>query len=260
MGKICAQAAATVLGAQSVTVLERTVAHAEQLQKELDVTCITSLINPPSERNVINYATIVLAVKPQDATTALTQIQSLTKTALIISIMAGVTLPRLAELTGSSRIVRCMPNTPATIGCGMTVWTTTKNVTVDDQKFVTQWLAQFGADLWVESDDWIDKATAVSGSGPAYVFAFATDLIKSAQALGFTTEQATRLVQQTLAGAIQLWQKTGTAPETLRDKVTSKGGTTAAALKILKTTRMSSLWEQAVAAAYARAKDLQNHV
>lgn len=253
MGKICAQAAIAELGADRVVVLERTAAHAALIQTDLGVTCVTTLMPELGD-----FAMVVLAVKPQDAVAAITPLRPMLAPALVISVMAGISTTRLSELTGSARIARCMPNTPAKIGRGMTAWTATPHVTTADRAFITDWLHQFGETLWVESDDWIDKVTAVSASGPGYVFAFAADLVSSAKALGFTDEQANLLVQQTLLGAAELWKNSSATPVELRDQVTSKGGTTAAALAVLEDAQMSAIWQNAVQSAYERAKTLQN--
>ena len=253
MGRICAQAAVAELGADRVVVLERTAAHAALIQTDLGVTCVTALTP-----DLGDFTMVVLAVKPQDAVAAITPLRPVFTQALVISVMAGVSTARLSELTGSARIARCMPNTPAKIGRGMTAWTATPHVTAADREFITNWLNQFGETLWVESDDWIDRVTAVSASGPGYVFAFAADLVSSAKTLGFTDEQANLLVQQTLLGAAELWKSSSVTPVELRDQVTSKGGTTAAALTVLADAQMSVIWQKAVQAAYDRAKALQN--
>lgn len=264
MGAICARAAAAILGKDNVTVLERTAEHATQLQDAIGVECITALPAQPElsasstlpTQPTAQFDYVVLAVKPQDTVAACTPLRSMMQSAVIISVMAGVVTPRLVELTGSQKVVRCMPNTPARLGQGITGWTATATVTAVERTFITHWLKQFGTSLYVESDDWIDKITAVSGSGPGYVFAFAADLVAGAQQLGFTLEQANALVQQTLTGAAALWHREQTSPEQLRQQVTSNGGTTAAALEVLNETHVTAIWQRAIQAAYERAKAL----
>jgi pyrroline-5-carboxylate reductase len=197
---------------------------------------------------------VVLAVKPQDSQAIAMQVNTGWTDNLIISVMAGIPTSQLQAWFGSDRIVRTMPNTPARLGLGMTVWTATPGVSELEKKFIQQLLQQLGKELYVHNDNWIDKATAVSGSGPAYLFLFAEQFMAAAQELGFSAEQAQQLVSQTVLGAATLLQTA--PPAQLRAQVTSKGGTTAAALNTVMNSDVANIWEQAVQAAYKRAQEL----
>lgn len=229
---------------------------AEHSQERRDYLASTYKVNVTTlSSDVANQAdTIILAIKPQDASTVAETITPGLHGQLIISIMAGVNTTKLQTLFKTNRVIRTMPNTPAKLGLGMTVWTATPTVTSTDKQFVQRLLQDLGKELYVDNDDWIDKATAVSGSGPAYVFLFAEQLVNAAEQLGFKHDEALQLVQQTLLGASTLLF-TG-EPKQLREQVTSKGGTTFAALTSLAQHDLQSIWNEAIQAAYNRAKEL----
>ena len=200
---------------------------------------------------------IVLAVKPQQAPEAMAALAGrLQPGQVVLSIMAGVSLAALQAGLRHRAVVRAMPNTPAQIGLGMIVYHADASVTAEQLASVEALLNASGETLRVGSEDLIDAATAVSASGPAYVFYLAEHWMRAAEGLGFTPEQAARLVRQTLRGATELWQSTGTAPGRLREQVTSKGGTTAAALDALDAAGVGAAIETGVRRAYERAKEL----
>lgn len=203
----------------------------------------------------------IICVKPQSAGESLPPLRGLLKPeALVISIMAGVKLNVLQEMLGHSNIVRSMPNIPAQIGEGMTVWMADGNVP-DLQLLLAKMVFQaFGLELQVKTDDMVDAATAVSGTGPAYIFYVAEKLIESSKMLGFSDEQSQRLIRQTFQGAMNLWDKTGKHPEKLREMVTSAKGTTAAAMKKFDDLDTGKNFKEAVNAAYKRAKELGESV
>lgn len=206
-----------------------------------------------SQTNWSNFEVICLAIKPQD----FKNITQLAAThALIISVMTGITTSTLSRVTTSQRIIRTMPNTPLQVGVGMTAWCKTTGVSAADITWFQQVFASRTTLLDVGDDNGINKATAVSASGPAYVFLFAEQLMHAASAIGFTTEQARLLVSQTILGAGHLLAQRGESPAELRQQVTSKGGTTAAALASLDQPSLQLQWDQAVAAAYQRANEL----
>ena len=149
-----------------------------------------------------------------------------------------------------------MPNTPAQISEGLTVWATTKEVTQRQKKWAGSILGVMGKEIYVEDEKYIDMATAVSGSGPAYFFLFVEALVEAAVNIGFSREMARELVLQTMLGAGHLIQKSGKEPAELRRMVTSPGGTTAEALSELEKGGFANLVKQAVRAAYDRAKEL----
>lgn len=200
---------------------------------------------------------VVLAVKPQGAKDVMSALRpSLQSGQTVLSIMAGVPLVALREGLGHHALVRAMPNTPAQIGLGMTAYVAEPAVTKDGLARVEALLGACGESLRVRDEDAIDAATAVSGSGPAYVFFMAEHWIRAARALGFSEADATALVRQTLLGATELWKRSGTPAGTLREQVTSKGGTTAAALDVFRERLVGEGIEAGIARAYARAKEL----
>ncbi len=200
---------------------------------------------------------LVLAVKPQSAAEALAPLKGRLKPEqVVVSIMAGVRIETLQAALGHAAVVRVMPNTPAQVGLGMSVYHAHETVTAAQLVPVEALFKASGEALRVESEDLIDAATAVSASGPAYVYYVAEHWIRAATQLGFTEAQATLLVRQTLAGAAALWQSLGTAPGLLREQVTSKGGTTAAALQAFEAAGVGAGIETGVRRACERAKEL----
>lgn len=245
MGEIFLQAALKLFPTEHITVAQRSAERREYLTTTYRViaTELTTI-------DVTTFDIVVVAVKPQDV------MELPIPQALVISVMAGVSTTRLQQLFSTPRVVRIMPNTPAKIGLGMNVWTGTSTLTALDKTLVQDWLKLLGQELYVNNDDWIDKATAVSGSGPAYLFLFAEQLMNAAKALGFTDDQARLLVSQTLVGASQLLSQNNENVVELRHKVTSKGGTTAAAINSLPQEELQKIWTTAMLAAYNRAKEL----
>jgi pyrroline-5-carboxylate reductase len=200
---------------------------------------------------------VLLAVKPQQAREMLAGLKPLLKPSqVVVSIMAGVSLHTLREGLEHEALVRVMPNTPAQVGLGMNVYFAAPAVSGAQLKAVEALLKASGETLAVASEDAIDAATAVSGSGPAYVFFVAEHWMKAAQALGFTDEEAELLIQQTLIGATALWKELRLPAATLREQVTSKGGTTAAALEHFQQQALGEHLEEGIALAYRRAKEL----
>ncbi|MBI3994223.1 MAG: pyrroline-5-carboxylate reductase [Candidatus Lambdaproteobacteria bacterium] len=200
---------------------------------------------------------VVLAVKPQTAPQVYPQLKPLLRPAqVVVSIMAGVSLAGLRAGLNHEALVRVMPNTPAQVAMGMNVYYPAPPVQEGQLAAVEALLRACGEVLRVRSEDAIDAATAVSGSGPAYVFYLAEHWLAAAQGLGFSADEAQRLVQQTLAGATALWKAQGIAVGTLRERVTSKGGTTAAALDVFNGAEMGGAIERGVRRAYERAKEL----
>jgi pyrroline-5-carboxylate reductase len=210
----------------------------------------------PDER-VGKAAVVLLAVKPQQAREAMGEVKPfLTGNQVVVSIMAGVKLSALAEGLGHATLVRVMPNTPAQVGLGMNVYHAAPNVTARQLEAVETVLKASGEVLAVQSEDAIDAATAVSGSGPAYVFYLAEHWMAATMKLGFTEPEAAQLVQQTLIGATALWRSANLPPAILREQVTSKGGTTAAALEVFNSRGAGAAVEAGIARAYERAKEL----
>ena len=199
----------------------------------------------------------VLAVKPQVLADVMTGLKDrIQPTQLVISIIAGKSINSIGTGLGHRCIVRSMPNTPAQIGEGMTVWTATPQVTAPQKKWSASILGAMGMEIYADDEKYLDMATAVSGSGPAYVFLFIESMTAAAVKLGFSPEVAEKLVMQTLLGAGHLVQKSGKTPQELRRMVTSPGGTTAEAIAAFEKGGFADLVEKAVTAAYEKAKKL----
>jgi len=196
---------------------------------------------------------VVLAVKPQDAHKLA---GSLRADAVLVSIMAGVTVGKLTALFNHDRIVRVMPNTPAAIGAGMSAWTATPPVSDAQRTSVRTLLQAVGREVYVEDEKKIDMATAVSGSGPAYVFLFIEALIDGAVGIGLPRAQAEQLALETVAGAARYASESGMAAAELRARVTSPAGTTAAGLLELEKAGMRAAIMECVSAAHRRAVEL----
>lgn len=200
---------------------------------------------------------VILAVKPQHMSEALAELRGqLSAHQLIISVAAGVTIQAIAETVHHDRIVRVMPNTPAQIGAGMSVWTATAAVSENQRLAVTQILRSLGKEAYVEDERLLDMATAVSGSGPGYVFLMIEAFIDAAVHVGLSRALAAELVLQTVLGSTQMVRETGKHPAELRNLVTSPAGTTAAGLAALEAGGVRTAIDRAVVVAYERSRVL----
>lgn len=200
---------------------------------------------------------IILAIKPQNLAEVMTELSGQLKpTQLVLSIIAGARIDTLCQGLNHRPVVRVMPNTPAQIGEGISVWTATSEVTEPQKKRVSSILGTMGREIYVDDEKYLDMATAVSGSGPAYFFLFVESLIESAVKIGLSQDVAEALVLQTMLGSGHLIWKSGKSPAELRRMVTSPGGTTAKALLEFEKGGFNNLVQQAVTAAYNRAKEL----
>ena len=211
-----------------------------------------------SAKDAVSGATLaILAVKPQNfQDIAPTLSPALDGGALVISIMAGVTLETLRAGLGTDRVVRVMPNIAAQVGRGASVWIADRGVTSADRNRTRAVLGALGMEVEIDREELIDVATAVHGSGPAYVYLLAEAWINAAAAQGLDREMATQLVRETIAGSAALWQATGSQPAALREAVTSPGGTTAAALAALEDFDFPAAMRAAIDAATRRAREL----
>ncbi len=199
----------------------------------------------------------ILAVKPQDAPQLFAQIKGLTSSDQVwLSIMAGVRMATITEALGVRKVVRAMPNLPAQIGAGVTTFTATEEVTRIELVMVQNLLNTTGKTLYVEREDLLDAATAVSGSGPAYVYFFMSAMIAAAQRMGFSPSEAELLVSQTFTGAVDLYNKADLSCEQWIDRVASKGGTTEAALRVFEQAQLYQGITAGMAAAWKRAEEL----
>jgi pyrroline-5-carboxylate reductase len=214
-------------------------------------------LNPPPDS--IRPDAVLLAVKPQTAPDVMAAVAALVSPeTVVISIMAGRTLAFLGNaLPSETAIVRAMPNTPAAIGRGITVAVANPRVTAAQRALANALLAATGAVEWVADEGLMDAVTAVSGSGPAYVFLLAESLARAGEAAGLPAPLAARLARETVAGSGELLYRSPLDAATLRTNVTSPGGTTEAALKVLMAPDgLDPLMERAVAAATRRGRDL----
>ena len=198
---------------------------------------------------------IVWAVKPQSFREAAAPVAPLAGRALQLSVMAGIRAADIAAASGSARIVRCMPNTPALVGRGMTGLFDASGAPADRQLAETV-IRTTGDVLWVEREELLDAVTALSGSGPAYVFYFLEAMQQAGAELGLTATQARRLAVGTFAGGTQLAADSPEPLATLRERVTSKGGTTHAALTALEQAGVKAAFVKAMHAACVRAAEL----
>ncbi len=200
---------------------------------------------------------VVLAVKPQEFTGAAKQLAgSLTATQTVMSIMAGVRIATISESLGLESVVRTIPNTPAQIGEGMSVWTATPAVKGAAKDQVKLLLGVLGKEIYVDSEKYVDMATAVSSSGPAYVFLVMEAMIDAAVHIGLRREMATPMVIQTLLGSARYAQESGRHPADLRNQVTSPGGTTTEGLLVLEDAGLRGAFMEAIQAAYDKAREL----
>ena len=201
--------------------------------------------------------TLVVAVKPQSFREAGAALKPITgSSTLVVSIMAGTTIAALEAACGG-RVVRAMPNTPAAIGRGITVAVAGKKVSAAQRATADALLRATGSVEWVDDESLMDAVTAVSGSGPAYVFLLAEELARAGIEAGLPAELATKLARETVAGSGELLHRSDLPSATLRQNVTSPGGTTAAALEVLMgKDGLQPLMIRAIAAATKRSRDL----
>jgi len=214
-------------------------------------------LNPKDKVGVASA--IVIAVKPQSAPEAVPPLaRYIDKTTLVLSIMAGRTIGFLEKsLPTGTAIVRAMPNTPAAIGRGISVAVTNAGISMRQRKQASDLLAAIGKVEWVGDETLMDAVTALSGSGPAYIFLLAECMARAGVAAGLPKELATRLARETVAGSAELLHRSDLDAATLRQNVTSPGGTTAAALEVLMGPGgFDQLLTQAIAAATRRSRDL----
>lgn len=214
-------------------------------------------LNPKGK--ITDASAIVIAVKPQTAAQALPPLAPLVgKTTLVLSIMAGRTIASVEKaLSANAAIVRAMPNTPAAVGRGITVAVGNRKVVARQRRLASDLLSAIGKVEWVTDESLIDAVTAVSGSGPAYVFLLAECLAKAGVAAGLPAELALTLARETISGSGELLHRSPLDAASLRQNVTSPGGTTAAALEILMgSDGFGALLTQAVAAATRRSREL----
>lgn len=203
---------------------------------------------------------VILSVKPQRIIKVLEGLKgSLKKDALILSIVAGASIAKISRLIGHDIIVRSMPNTPAQIGEGITVWTASPSVSATQREIARTILNAFGKEIFEEEEDFLDKATALSGTGPAYVYLFMEAMVDAGVHMGFSRRTAESLVIETLRGSVDYYDSGAEDSRhlaRLRNQVTSPGGTSAEALYYLEKAGFRTALSRAIWAAYNRSKEL----
>lgn len=200
---------------------------------------------------------IVLGIKPQVLAQVTPELRgSLRRQNLLISILAGVPIKQLADGTAHAAVVRAMPNTPAQIGQGMTVWTATPQVSDPQQKQAQTILSALGKEEFVSEENYLDMATALSGSGPGYVFMFMEAMIDAGVHMGFSRRLSRQLVMQTIKGSVAYAENSPKHVAELRNQVTSPGGTTAAALYHMEKGGLRTVMSRGIFAAYQRSQSL----
>jgi pyrroline-5-carboxylate reductase len=197
---------------------------------------------------------VVWAVKPQMFQQAAQQSRAFAGAALHLSVAAGIPSSSIVNWLRTARVVRAMPNTPALIGKGITALFAGPVITPQQRETIEQIISTTGELLWVEREDLLDAVTAISGSGPAYVYYFMEAMTSSAEAMGLTPAQAHQLTVSTFIGASELARASTEPPETLRQRVTSKGGTTHAAISSMEASGIGPAFQRALQAARDRAQ------
>jgi pyrroline-5-carboxylate reductase len=235
----------------AVLVIDPGAAQRDKLHAEFGVRTLAA-----ADATLAQATLVVWAVKPQLFTEAAAPCAAFVAHALHLSVMAGIRSDALVRATGTERIVRTMPNTPALVGQGMTGLFARAAVSAADRTQVEAVLAPTGQLMWVAHEELLDAVTAISGSGPAYVFYFVEAMMEAAVQMGLSAEQGKQLALGTFAGATALAQASPDAPNVLRERVTSKGGTTHAAITSLDASNVKTAFIAAMQAAQKRAREL----
>lgn len=226
----------------------------EELHRRYRIQYLTDNAAAASQADVV-----VLSVKPQRLDVVLSGMRQAVKPeALVLSIVAGAPIAKIAGILEHSAVVRSMPNTPAQIGEGITVWTASPAVTEKQRLMARQILGALGDEIFMEEETYLNMATALSGTGPAYVFLFMEAMVDAGVHLGFPRRVAEQLVAQTVRGSVDFYTRSGTDAHLahLRNQVTSPGGTSAAALYYLEKAGFRTAISRAVWAAYERSREL----
>ena len=237
--------------ADSIVVIDPGAAPRDKLQAEFGVRTLAA-----ADASLARASMLVWAVKPQLFNEAAAPCAAFVGKALHLSVMAGIRSDAIVRATGTERVVRTMPNTPALVGEGMTGLFARAAASAADRAQVEAVLAPTGRLMWVAREDDLDAVTALSGSGPAYVFYFVEAMMEAAVQMGLSAEQGKQLALATFAGATSLAQASPDAPAVLRERVTSKGGTTYAALTALEASGVKAAFVSAMRAARQRAREL----
>jgi pyrroline-5-carboxylate reductase len=243
---------------QAITLPERILVSGPRLERVEELQTRYGVQPFTDNRAAIEPADVViLAVKPQRLAKVLRGLAGAVPShALVLSIIAGAKMQMIADGLKHAAVARSMPNTPAQIGEGITVWTTSPAVTEDQLNLARQILEALGQEVFVEEESYLDMATALSGTGPGYVFLFMEALIDGGVHMGFPRRIAEQLVMQTILGSVSYYEKHKIHPAQLRNQVTSPGGTTAQALYYLEKAGFRTALSRAIWAAYERSLEL----
>lgn len=237
--------------ASDIAVVEVGATRREELKRQFGVT-----VYAQPEASLSRAQIFVLAVKPQHMREACAALKPCVGESTVLSIAAGIRTSELARLLGTDRLVRCMPNTPALIGQGISGAIARPRVDADARALVERLLQSAGPVIWFDDEAKLDTVTALSGSGPAYIFYVIEAMIQAAVELGLSDTQARQLAVQTVIGAGHLAAQSDEPVSLLRDRVTSKGGTTAAGLQALAQDHAKEAIVRAIHAAHRRAIEL----
>lgn len=228
--------------------------HLEELKTQYGIQ-----ISPDNARAAQEADICILSVKPQRLSQVLAGLKgALRPEALVLSIVAGASIQKISAGLGHGAVVRSMPNTPAQVGEGITVWTASAEVSEEQRGMAREILSALGVEVFVEEESYLDMATAVSGTGPAYVFLFMEAMVDAGVHLGFPRRLAEQLVAQTVRGSVDFYIRKGGPLHLahLRNQVTSPGGTSAAALYYLEKAGFRTAISRAIWAAYERSQQL----
>ncbi|MBN1221123.1 MAG: pyrroline-5-carboxylate reductase [Anaerolineae bacterium] len=247
-----------LIGPANITASDPYPGQLEKLADRYHINTTQNNLEAVKEKDII-----VLSVKPQNLAEIGKELQGRLPTrALVISIIAGATIAKISQALHHYRVVRVMPNTPARVGKGMSVWTGTGEVSETQQQQAQAILAALGEEIYVDDEDYLDMATALSGTGPAYVFLFMEAMIDAGVHMGFSRRIAEQLVFQTIEGSVAFARDSGRHAAELRNMVTSPGGTTADALYQLEKGGFRTVLSKAIWAAYNKSRrlgGLDNH-
>lgn len=241
-----------LLSSKSITVGEPREERRKELEQKHGIN-----VTPDNREAARSGKILVLSVKPQDLDGVLAGLKGVLRSEqMVMSIVAGARIGTISKGLGHSAVVRVMPNTPAQIGEGMSVWTATPSVGKEQLNQAMTILQALGKEIYVNDEKFLDMATAVSGTGPTYVFLVMEAMVDAAVHLGFPRHIAYQLVTETMRGSVAYAIKSGKHPAELRNMVTSPGGTSAAALYQLEKGSIRTVLSKAIWAAYERSKSL----
>ncbi|GAA4290707.1 pyrroline-5-carboxylate reductase [Aestuariibaculum suncheonense] len=241
-----------LLKKKNIMVLDKSEEKLEELHQISHFDAFSELKDCVPEADII-----FIAVKPYHAEGVFKAIKPLVNSQqILVSIMAGVTIASIEDITGLTKIVRAMPNLPAQIGKGLTSYVISQDVSRIEMLTVESLLDTTGKSIQVSNEQFIDASTGISGSGPAYVFYFMQSMMEAAMQMGFSKEDSTILVRQTFTGAVELFNQSNLSPNSWMERVASKGGTTRAALDSMEDNNVNELIKDAAFAAFNRAVEL----